>query len=228
VVARRLNNPESPLFADSANQGACFVSAWGPSPQTPTVRLVALVRWLRPCGDCDQPGARPIPAPPPRRPTPNPAPPPLGSPPITTHPRLRHPGPAQSRLRDPRRPTQSRLHHPRDATQSRLRRSRRPANPGFAHPGVALSWGWWAGGLVGGRAGCSDYASGVDDELGAQCSAKGCRAAAVWALRWNNPKIHAGERRKVWLACDDHRESLGAFLEVRGFLREVTAFGAIS
>jgi hypothetical protein len=47
-------------------------------------------------------------------------------------------------------------------------------------------------------------------------------------LRWNNPKLHPPERRKTWLACDEHRESLGAFLDRRGFLREVTAFGAIS
>ncbi len=53
------------------------------------------------------------------------------------------------------------------------------------------------------------------------CSAKGCRADAVWALRWNNPKIHTPERRKIWLACDGHRESLSAFLDRRGFLRDV-------
>jgi hypothetical protein len=52
------------------------------------------------------------------------------------------------------------------------------------------------------------------------CSAKGCRAAARWVLAWNNPKIHEPERRKTWLACEEHRESLGAFLGVRGFLKE--------
>ena len=52
------------------------------------------------------------------------------------------------------------------------------------------------------------------------CSAKGCQAPAQWALRWNNPKIHTPDRRKVWLACDEHRESLSAFLSARGFLRE--------
>ena len=40
------------------------------------------------------------------------------------------------------------------------------------------------------------------------CSAKGCQADAVWALLWNNPKIHTPDRRKTWLACDEHRESL--------------------
>jgi hypothetical protein len=59
-----------------------------------------------------------------------------------------------------------------------------------------------------------------------QCSAKGCRAPAVWRLLWNNPKLHTGERRKTWLACDDHRESLGNFLSVRGFLRDVLPLAA--
>jgi len=54
-----------------------------------------------------------------------------------------------------------------------------------------------------------------------QCSAKGCRQDAVWQLRWSNPRIHAGDRRKTWLACDEHRESLSQFLAARGFLREV-------
>jgi hypothetical protein len=52
------------------------------------------------------------------------------------------------------------------------------------------------------------------------CSAKGCREPARWALRWNNPKIHPDERRKTWLACDEHRARLAEFLSVRGFLRE--------
>jgi hypothetical protein len=54
------------------------------------------------------------------------------------------------------------------------------------------------------------------------CSAKGCRAPAAWALAWNNPKLHEPERRKTWLACDTHRESLSAFLTARQFLRETT------
>jgi hypothetical protein len=55
------------------------------------------------------------------------------------------------------------------------------------------------------------------------CSAKGCRAPAVWAIQWNNPKLHTPQRRKTWLACDEHRESLRAFLDARGFLRDVTS-----
>lgn len=53
------------------------------------------------------------------------------------------------------------------------------------------------------------------------CSGKGCRAAAQHALLWNNPKIHTPDRRKVWLACEEHRESLTSFLGSRGFLLEV-------
>ncbi|MFG2331442.1 hypothetical protein ACGFMM_17645 [Streptomyces sp. NPDC048604] len=53
------------------------------------------------------------------------------------------------------------------------------------------------------------------------CSAKGCRAAAVWVLAWNNPKLHTPERRKTWLACEEHREHLSQFLGVRGFLKDV-------
>ncbi|MFD8557559.1 hypothetical protein ACWDOR_01325 [Streptosporangium canum] len=53
------------------------------------------------------------------------------------------------------------------------------------------------------------------------CSAKGCRAAASYAVIWNNPRIHAPEREKVWVACEEHRQSLADFLDVRGFLRRV-------
>ena len=53
------------------------------------------------------------------------------------------------------------------------------------------------------------------------CSAKGCRAVAAHAVLWRNPKIHTAERRKVWLACDEHRQSLADFVGIRGFLIEV-------
>jgi hypothetical protein len=53
------------------------------------------------------------------------------------------------------------------------------------------------------------------------CSAGGCQAAAEHELRWNNPRIHTPDRRKVWLACDEHLPSLSDFLSARGFLREV-------
>ena len=63
------------------------------------------------------------------------------------------------------------------------------------------------------------------DELGPEqpvCSAKGCQAPATWALLWNNPKLHTPDRRKTWLACDAHKESLSDFLGARNFLRDVT------
>ena len=53
------------------------------------------------------------------------------------------------------------------------------------------------------------------------CSAKGCTAPAVWALVWNNPKLHTLDRRKSWLACEEHRSSLADFLGARNFLRDV-------
>jgi hypothetical protein len=55
-----------------------------------------------------------------------------------------------------------------------------------------------------------------------ECSSKGCRANAVYQLRWNNPKLHAGDDGKTWLACEDHRDWLSDFLSARGFLREVS------
>jgi hypothetical protein len=56
---------------------------------------------------------------------------------------------------------------------------------------------------------------------GLVCSSKGCRAGATTDLQWNNPKIHTPDRRKHWLACDEHRDQLRSFLSVRGFLRDV-------
>jgi len=68
----------------------------------------------------------------------------------------------------------------------------------------------------------------VVEELAPQCSAKGCRAPASWQLHWNNPKLHTAAYRKTWLACEDHRRSLGDFLASRGFLREVQPFSPAS
>ncbi len=72
----------------------------------------------------------------------------------------------------------------------------------------------------------SEPSSEPGTELGTEpdpavCSAKGCQQQAVHELRWNNPKLHTPERRKVWLACEDHRQSLSDFLAARSFLREV-------
>ena len=63
--------------------------------------------------------------------------------------------------------------------------------------------------------------TGIGPET-AVCSARGCRQPARWAVLWNNPAIHSPERRKVWAACDDHRDHLSDFLRLRGFLRGVT------
>lgn len=53
------------------------------------------------------------------------------------------------------------------------------------------------------------------------CSARACRQEATYGVVWNNPKLHTPERRKVWLACEDHRDSLSSFVSLRGFLIEV-------
>lgn len=53
------------------------------------------------------------------------------------------------------------------------------------------------------------------------CSAKGCTTPADWDLLWNNPKLHTPDRRKTWLACADHKDSLSDFLGARGFLKDV-------
>lgn len=64
-------------------------------------------------------------------------------------------------------------------------------------------------------------------EVTPTCSSKGCQQLARWGLLWNNPRLHTPERRKVWLACDDHRSSLGDFLTARQFLRDVVPVGEI-
>jgi hypothetical protein len=46
---------------------------------------------------------------------------------------------------------------------------------------------------------------------------------ADWVLGWNNPRVHASDRRKTWVACEAHRQQLADFLDARGFLRDVVA-----
>lgn len=65
----------------------------------------------------------------------------------------------------------------------------------------------------------------AEDDLELRCSARGCRSGATWGLRWNNPKLHTPERRRVWLACDQHRSSLEEYLGARGFHRDTVAVG---
>jgi hypothetical protein len=65
----------------------------------------------------------------------------------------------------------------------------------------------------------TNRAAGDADGADPICSAKGCRAVGSWVLVWNNPRVHTPDRRKTWLACDEHREHLADFLGARGFLR---------
>ena len=53
------------------------------------------------------------------------------------------------------------------------------------------------------------------------CAARGWQATALYAVVWNNPRIHPPEREKIWLACEAHRQRLADYLDVRGFLRRV-------
>lgn len=64
----------------------------------------------------------------------------------------------------------------------------------------------------------------TDDRL--ICSAKGCGADATYEVRWNNPKLHTPDRRKIWLACDEHSATLRKFLDARGFWKENVALHA--
>jgi hypothetical protein len=69
------------------------------------------------------------------------------------------------------------------------------------------------------------FEPGLEREL--TCSARGCRAESTWALRWNNPRLHTPDRRKVWLTCDAHRGHLTTFLEARGFFRGAVPVGEL-
>lgn len=67
---------------------------------------------------------------------------------------------------------------------------------------------------------------GSPGPLEAECSRKGCRNRASWRLEWNNPRIHAPERRKTWLACAEHRDWLAEYLQSRGLLKDVLPLDA--
>ncbi|MCA4131504.1 hypothetical protein [Arthrobacter sp. M4] len=77
--------------------------------------------------------------------------------------------------------------------------------------------------LGGMEAGSGDDAAGTPNAE-AQCSRKACRSAATWQLLWNNPRIHTPDRRKVWLACDEHREWLEDYLQTRGLWKATMPF----
>lgn len=59
-------------------------------------------------------------------------------------------------------------------------------------------------------------------EVGAAiCSRAGCTADATARVEWRNPRIHDESRRKVWLACDEHRDYLRDYLAARDFPVEI-------
>lgn len=60
------------------------------------------------------------------------------------------------------------------------------------------------------------------DDAEPTCSRAGCRAPAQWRIDWRNPRIHAADRRKTWVACTDHVEDLRGFLAARDFPVEVS------
>jgi len=65
-----------------------------------------------------------------------------------------------------------------------------------------------------------DQLAGAAGPAAPTCSRKGCRAPADWRLLWNNPRLHAPERRKTWLACAAHRDWLQDYLVQRGLWKE--------
>jgi len=64
---------------------------------------------------------------------------------------------------------------------------------------------------------------GADASHRFECSRSRCTDIASWAIRWRNPKIHATDRRKVWLACSEHLDTLREFLAARDFPLEVVS-----
>lgn len=58
--------------------------------------------------------------------------------------------------------------------------------------------------------------------MSAPCSRAGCRDDAVWLIAWRNPRIHTPDRRKEWVACDEHVGYLRDFLAARDFPLDVT------
>lgn len=58
------------------------------------------------------------------------------------------------------------------------------------------------------------------------CSRAGCSDTAQWRIEWRNPTIHAEDRVKVWLGCDEHVGFLRDFLEARDFPVRVVSLDA--
>ncbi|WP_309102682.1 hypothetical protein [Microbacterium sp.] len=53
--------------------------------------------------------------------------------------------------------------------------------------------------------------------IATECSRAGCRSAATHQVVWRNPRIHAPDREKIWLACDEHVSFLHDYLAARDF-----------
>lgn len=49
------------------------------------------------------------------------------------------------------------------------------------------------------------------------CSRAQCDTPASHRIEWRNPRIHSGDRVKIWLACDEHFDFLLGFLSSRDF-----------
>lgn len=49
------------------------------------------------------------------------------------------------------------------------------------------------------------------------CSRAACRSIATHQVVWRNPRIHAADREKIWLACDEHVDYLRDYLTARDF-----------
>ena len=49
------------------------------------------------------------------------------------------------------------------------------------------------------------------------CSRSGIRRAATSQVVWRNPRIHAPDREKIWLACPEHVDFLRDYLAARDF-----------
>lgn len=66
---------------------------------------------------------------------------------------------------------------------------------------------------------------GEEGPVGTTCSRAGCGAPAEWAVHWRNPRIHADDRVKTWLACAEHVDYLRDYLGSRSFPVVVTPAG---
>jgi hypothetical protein len=75
-----------------------------------------------------------------------------------------------------------------------------------------------------------DPASGVRADAAdpVTCSRAGCRETATWRVEWRNPKIHSPDRRKIWVACDEHRDFLHDYLAARDFPVTVARLDAVA